>query len=85
MRWWPLAVLAFLSGCNSDTASAPAHVHVGCEAGAGCTEDFTVVGVCAQDRPHMCFCGANASAPSPDCTANAVKPPPPNAQAYCCP
>jgi hypothetical protein len=87
MRWAIVVAAAFLFACNDDANSSPGHVHVGCEAGASCTEDFSVIGICAQDRPHMCFCGANGntSPPSSDCLGNEVKPPKPNTQAYCCP
>ena len=93
MERWAILLSTLLAGaatlllaCTSDTSSGATHVHVGCDAGA-CTEDFTIIGICAQDRPHMCFCGAkgNTSPPSADCIPNDVKPPPPNTQAYCCP
>ena len=83
-----IAALLALAACTSDsTDGANAHVHVGCEAGAGCAEDTTVQGICAQDRPHMCFCGADGGTaqPSSDCLANAVKPYAPYTHAFCCP
>lgn len=90
---WRIAGLAVLAagvalGCDSGgTDGAAAHVHIGCEAGAGCAEDLTVTGTCAQDRPHLCFCGADGAAatPGPDCIANVVKPYAPYTRALCCP
>ncbi len=79
---------ALLVACNSGASDGSGgHVHVGCEAGVGCAEDTTVQGICAQDRPHMCFCGADGGTqvPGPDCVGNAVKPYAPYTRALCCP
>jgi hypothetical protein len=80
-------LLLLLVACNSDTTDGAGHVHIGCEAGAGCIEDTTVQGVCAGDRPHMCFCGADGGTqtPGPDCVGNAVTPYAPYTRALCCP
>ncbi len=83
-----LAAVVGALGCNSDaTDGSSGHVHIGCEAGAGCAEDTSVLGICAQDRPHMCFCGADGgtATPGPDCLGNAVKPYAPYTRALCCP
>jgi hypothetical protein len=83
----PPAALVLVACTSSDSQSGGSHVHIGCEAGAGCVEDTNITGICAQDRPHMCFCGANGSTavPSPDCLGTVVKPPAPYSKAYCCP
>jgi hypothetical protein len=84
-RVWGLVFATAVAGCTTDASGAGSHVHIGCEAGAGCAEDTTVQGVCAQDRPHLCFCTPGTSTPSADCLANEVKPYPPYTRALCCP
>ena len=86
MRWAILVFGLAQAGCNSDD-SARGHVDVGCDGGGSCKEDFSITGICTQDLPHMCFCGANGDAapPNGDCAGNAVVPPAPNSRAYCCP
>jgi hypothetical protein len=88
MRWGILLLVVLATGCNSGSSEG-SHVDVGCtaDAGNGCTEDTQTTGICAQDKPHLCYCGANGNTatPSPSCVANAVKPYAPYARAYCCP
>src|SRR4051794_34510428 len=81
---------AVLGGCDpSSSAEPPKYVHVGCEAGSGCAEDFTLKGVCAQDRSHLCFCPGDAGDPtgnpSGDCLGTEVRPPAPYSRGVCCP
>ena len=92
MRDLPFALLVavpLVAGCNSGTTdSSSGHVNIGCDAGGNCIEDDTTVqGVCAQDRPHMCFCGVDGGTdiPNSDCQPNVVKPYSPYTRALCCP
>jgi hypothetical protein len=89
MRAPVLLLFAALWGCTSSGGASSGGSGGGssvCGADAGgCIEDTTIQGVCAQDRPHMCFCTPTASPPDPNCIGNAVKPYTPYTHALCCP
>ena len=86
MKWALLiSLVAFSYGCDAGDSAAPQRVHVGCEAGSGCIEDMTIIGTCAQDRSHLCFCPPEAGSPGGECQDTVVKPYLPYTKAYCCP